>query len=325
MVESTVTCFEGPRKITLRKMNLRPAEDQVLVKIHQASICGSDKLYYSGEIPEDVKARLPLCPWGHEGGGTVVEVGSKVREFSEGDRVMSFSNGTYSEYCLFTVPYGCLPAPEGVDMETASLGEPLSCAVYAAALATRHMQLGDVVAVVGQGFAGQVIQQGLKKGGADKVIVLDLVDEKLELAKRLGADVAINPTEEDPLDVVMDLTDGRGVDLVVEASGSGEGLNTASKIVRHNGTIAIYSHYMRSFLVDMYRWHEDCLQILNTCLMHRTREEMAVDVREAFRLVEKGLFNIKPLINRRYRLSEIGEAFERELSDRCSVKTVIVP
>jgi len=325
MVESVVTCFEGPRKITLKKMNLRPAEDQVLVKIHQASICGTDKLHYSGELPEDVKTRLPLCPWGHEGGGTVVEVGSKVREFSEGDRVMSFSHGTYAEYCLFTVPYGCLPAPEWVDMEIACLGEPLSCAVYAAALTTKHIQLGDIVAVIGQGFAGQVIQQGLKRGGAEKVVVLDLVDEKLELAKKLGADVAINPAEEDPLNVIMDFTDGRGVDLVVEASGSGQGLNTASRILRHNGTIAIYSHYMKPFIVDMYRWHEDSFQILQTCLIHRTQEEMVVDVREAFRLVKKGIFNIKPLINRKYNLSEIEEAFERELSDRASVKTAITP
>ena len=324
-MQSIVTCFEGPGKISLRKMNLKPSEDQVLVKVGQASICGTDKLHYRGEISEDVRAQLPLCPWGHEGGGTVVEVGSKVREFSKGDRVMSFSNGTYAEYCLFTVPYNCLPAPEGVDMEIASLGEPLSCAVYAAALASKHVQLGDIVAVVGQGFAGQVIQQGLKKGGADKVVVLDLVKEKLRLAKSLGADVTVNPAEENTRDIIMDLTDGRGVDLVVEASGSGEGLNTASRIIRHNGTIAIYSHYMKPFMVDMYRWHEDAFQIIQTCLMHRTREEMAVDVGEAFRLVKKGLFNIKPLINRKYRLSQIEEAFEKELSDQGSVKTVIVP
>lgn len=242
MVWTRAAYFEGAGKVSLRELDLKPAENQVLVKMHQASICGTDKLYFSGEIPDEVK--LPIFPWGHEGGGAVVEVGSKVNGYSVGDRVMSFGRGTYADYCLFTMPYGCLPAPEGVDMEIACLGEPLSCAIYASRIVTRQMQVGDVVAVVGAGFAGQVIAQGAKKGGADRLIVIDPVDEKLELAKRLGADIAINARKEDPVKTVMDLTEGRGVDVVAEASGSGDGLNTASGIVRHNGTIAIYSHYI---------------------------------------------------------------------------------
>ena len=324
MVRTRAACFEGAFKVSLKELDLKLAENQVLVKIDQASICGTDKLLYRGEIPAEVK--LPIFPWGHEGGGTVVEVGSKVREFSVGDKVMSFGRaGTYADYCLFTEPYGCLPAPEGVDMDIAYLGEPLACAVYAAQVATKNMQVGDVVAVVGMGFAGQVIAQGVKKGGADKLIAIDLVDEKLELAKRLGADVAISAQKEDAGKIVMDITDGRGVDVVVEASGSGDGLNTASAIVRHNGTIAIYSHYMNPFMVNMYRWHEDCFKIVHTCLMHRTQEVMVTDVREAFRLVKKGIFNIKPLINRRYRLSQISDAFRKEMEDQSSVKTVIIP
>ncbi len=323
MVKTRAACFEGAGKVSLRELDLKPAENQVLVGIYRASICGTDKLFFRGEIPDE--AKLPIFPWGHEGGGIVVEVGSKVREFSVGDKVMSFGQGTYADYCLFTLPYSCLPAPEGVDMDIACLGEPLSCAVYAAQVATKNMQVGDVVAVVGVGFAGQVIAQGVKKGGADKLIVIDLIDEKLELAKRLGADIAINAKKENPIDVMMDLTDGRGADVVVEASGSGDGLNTASAIVRHNGTIPIYSHYMKPFMVNMHRWHEDCLNIINTCLIHRTREEVVVGVREAFRLVERGVFNIKPLISRRCRLSEIADAFTKEMEDQTSVKTVIIP
>jgi len=323
MLRTRVASFEGSGKISLKEVDLRPGENQLLVKMHQAPICGTDKLFFRGEIPDEVK--MPICPWGHEGGGTVVEVGSKVREFSIDDQVMSFGYGTYADYCLFTLPYGCLPAPEGVDMDIACLGEPLSCAVYASQVATENMQVGDIVAVVGAGFAGQVIAEGVKMGGAERLIVMDLIDEKLELAKKLGADVTINVQKEDPSDSVMDLTDGRGADLVVEASGSGDGLNTASEIVRHNGTIAIYSHYMKPFMANMHRWHGDCINVINTCLMHRTREEAVVGVREAFRLVKKGIFNIKSLISREYPLSEIAEAFRKETEDRTSVKTVIIP
>ncbi len=86
MVRSRAACFEGPRKVSLKEIELEPADNQVLVKTFQASICGTDKLFYFGEVPNEVS--LPICPWGHEGGGVVFKVGSKVREFTEGDIVI---------------------------------------------------------------------------------------------------------------------------------------------------------------------------------------------------------------------------------------------
>lgn len=323
MVKTRIASFEGKGKVILKETSIRPAPDQVLVKVQQASICGTDKLFFRGEIPAEI--HLPIFPWGHEGGGEVVAVGEKVREYAVGDQVMSFGRGTYADYCLFTVPYGCLPAPVGVPLELTCLGEPLACAVYAAQEITKQIQIGDVVAVIGAGFAGQVLAQGIKRGGASKVIVTDLIDEKLELARSLGADVIINPQTSDLEAVVTDLTDNRGVDLVAEASGSGAGLNTASTILRRNGTIAIYSHYMKPFMVNMYRWHEDAFKVIHTCLMHRTREEMVVGVREAYRLVQQGLFDITPLLTRSFSLSAISEAFDQEVQDPRSIKTIISP
>lgn len=323
MVKTRIASFEGEGQVTLKETSLTPASDQVLVKIQQASICGTDKLFFKGEIPAEI--HLPIFPWGHEGGGEVVAVGKKVREYAIGDKVMSFGRGTYSDYCLFTVPYGCLPAPPGVPLELTSLGEPLACAVYATQEVTKQIQIGDVVAVIGAGFAGQVLAQGIKRGGASKVIVTDLIDEKLKLARQLGADVTLNPETSNLEEVVNDLTDNRGVDLVAEASGSGDGLNTASGILRRNGTIAIYSHYMKPFMVNMYRWHEDAFKIIHTCLMHRTREEMVVGVHEAYRLVQQGLFDISPLLTRSFSLSALSEAFVQEIQDPRSIKTIISP
>lgn len=323
MVKTRAASFEGKGKVSLKEMLLTPAPDQVLVKIQQASICGTDKLFFKGEIPAET--HVPIFPWGHEGGGEVIEVGEKVREYAVGDKVMSFGRGTYADYCLFTVPFECLPAPSGVTMELAGLGEPLACAVYATQEITQQIQIGDIVAVIGAGFAGQVLAQGIKRGGAAKVIVTDIIDEKLQLARQLGADVTLNPRTADLEAIINDLTDNRGVDLVAEASGSGSGLNTASKILRRNGTIAIYSHYMKPFMVNMYRWHEDAFKIIHTCLMHRTREEMVVGVREAYRLVQQGLFDISPLLTRSFSLNALIEAFDQEIQDPRSVKTVITP
>ena len=331
-MKSRAACIESPGEVYLKEIDLKPGPNQVLAKVFQASICGTDKILYRGDSSVEVK--FPIFPWGHEGGGTIVEVGSKVNGFSVGDKVMSFGVGTYADYVLYDVPNitsysrpndGCLPVPEGVDMDIACLGEPLSCAVYASQIVSKNIQLGDIVVVVSAGFAGQIIAQGVKRGGAEKLIVIDVIDAKLDLAKRLGADIVINSKNESIVKAIMDITDGRGVDVVVEASGSGDGLNIASDIVRHNGTIAIYSHYMKPFMVNMYRWHEDALNIVHTCLMHRTREEAVIGVRGAFRLVKKGFFDIRPLMNRRYRLAEIKEAFDKEISDNTSVKTIIVP
>ncbi|MGD0328855.1 MAG: zinc-binding dehydrogenase [Nitrososphaeria archaeon] len=323
MVKSRAAYFEGPGKVYLKDLDLTPGPNQVLVKTFQASICGTDKIAFRGDISSEVK--LPIFPWGHEGGGTVVEVGSKVNGFSVGDKVMSFGKGTYADYVLFDMPYGCLPAPEGVDMDIACLGEPLTCAVFASQLVSKSIQVGDIVAVIGAGFAGQILAQGARKGGAEKVVVIDIVDEKLNLAKRLGANTIVNPKKENHVEDIKAISDGRGVDVVVEASGSGEGLNIASNIVRRNGTIAIYSHYMKPFTVNMYRWHEDALNIVHTCLMHRTKEEMVVGIRDAFRLIKRGIFDVRPLLNRKYKLEEIKEAFENEIVDQTSIKTLILP
>ncbi|MCX8189273.1 MAG: zinc-binding dehydrogenase [Nitrososphaeria archaeon] len=323
MVKSRVACFDGPGKVSLKEIDLEPSEEQILVKTVQASICGTDKLYYAGEVPKEVSP--PICPWGHEGGGIVVKVGSKVKEFSEGDLVMSFGPGTFSDYFLAKVPFGCIKAPEGIDLEIACLGEPLACAVHAARIATRNISVGDTAAVIGAGFAGQIILQGLRKGGADSLFVVDKIDLKLDFARKFGANITLNVEHDNVVKEVLDATDGRGVDLVVEASGSGEGLNLASEIVRHNGTIVIYSHYMKPFLANLYRWHEDALNIVHACLMHHTKEEMVVWTREAFRLVKKNIFNVKQLITRKYSLSEISEAFENEVLNRNSIKTAIIP
>ncbi len=321
MLTSRAACFDAPGKISLREKKIDSLKDnEVLVKTFQASICGTDKLHYKGELPEEI--RLPILIWGHEGGGIIEQVGAKVHEFSVGDKVMSFGLGTYSDYFILPVK-NLIRAPKEIEIEIMCLGEPLACAIYAASHV--NVTLGDVVVVIGQGFAGQVIQQGVKKAGAESVIVIDIVDGKLELAKRLGADVTINSSSEDARKTIFDLTNGRGADVVIEASGSGEGLNLASSIITHNGTIAIYSHYMKPFMVNMFRWHEDALNIIHTCLIHHSWEKTIIEVHEAFRLFKKELFNIPPLITKRFNLSEIAEAFTEEQKNNDSIKTVILP
>jgi D-arabinose 1-dehydrogenase-like Zn-dependent alcohol dehydrogenase len=204
-MKTRATQLKAPGKIVLAERELTVGSEEVLVKGHLSGICGSDKAMYRGDIPE--KITLPL--WiGHESGGTVVEVGAKVREYRPGDKVMVFNwCNTLADY--YKVPVsGLQPVPDGLEMDLASLGEPISCAMYSAL--TCGAQLGDVVVVYGMGFAGGIIAQAVKRMGAHKVVAVDVAENKLDIARRLGSDVVVNAKAQDPVQAVRELTKGRG-------------------------------------------------------------------------------------------------------------------
>ncbi len=225
MVKTRVGCLEAERKISLREREITVKDDGVLVKVHKSYICGSELHYFRGHYPPFVS--LPIFP-GHEGAGTIVEVGSKVLEYSVGDEVIVYSDvlilpsgadSLFSDYARS--PTRCLQrVPEGIDLDMGGLAEPLSAAVHA--IYNSGVKLGDTCIILGLGFQGQVILQGVKKSGAVQVIGVDVVKSKLELAEKNGADVVVNAAEEDPVKRVLDITRGRGADVMVEAVGVGK-------------------------------------------------------------------------------------------------------
>jgi len=328
--------------------------NQVLVKTHQASVCGSERYFYRGirvrpqdeaRGQRDASTRYEesrgtgsahlLGPLGHEGGGTIVEVGSAVKEYlgggkvSVGDRVGSLVYPTYTDYWVADVA-DVQPIPEGVSFEVGCLYEALACAAWAA----RHMgvKLGDRVAVNGAGFAGNVLLQGAIKSGASMVISIDVVEEKLKVARRLGAQVTINAGEEDPVERVNDLTHGEGVDVAVDAvGGTGIGLVQALGMVAHNGTLALYGdNYTPVKEFCFHRFHEDGLRVRGLNAMHFTKLQSVENAREAYRAVQRGVFDIDLILKHsdRYSLDEIADVFAKEaesLDTQRSLKTLIIP
>jgi len=302
-------------------------DQEVKIKVKRVGICGSDKNFYRGILPPktaefryDPKFPFPL---GHESGGTVVEVGSKVSDFKVGDKVIAFGwNNNYAEYFV-SKPWQLQPVPEGLDMDIASLGEPIGCAMYSGL--NSEVQLGDFVVVMGGGFAGQIIAQCAKKKGADKVVVVDVLDGKLEIAKNLGADYVINSTEEDPVKIVMELTKGVGADVVVEAAGSEDAINAGSELIKHNGKFVFYSWVTQPVTLNISRWHDDGLKFINTCLVHHTWRERYVWVPETLRPVVQGTVDIKSLITHEFKLDQIKEAFELADKDDTAIKIVLRP
>jgi threonine dehydrogenase-like Zn-dependent dehydrogenase len=356
MLETRVVNLVEPGRIAIETImlpELKPT--QVLVKTAQASICGSDRYFFRGITvrPEDEakggpgtqlgaprsdggeRHAYPLGPWGHEGGGTIVERGSAVEEYlgggkvSVGDRVGSLIYPTYTDYWVVDIGH-VQPIPDTVSFEVGCLYEALGCAAWAAI----HMgvKLGDVVAINGVGFAGNIMLQGAIKAGASKVIAVDVVGSKLDVAKKLGADHLINPNISDPIEAVNDLTQGAGVDVAIEAiGGTGIGIVQALGMVRHNGIIGIYGdNYIPVKEFCFNRFHEDGLEIRNLNAVHYTRLKSVENMREAYRAVERGVFNMDIIFENSvsYKLEEIEEVFKNEtdkIDQQSSLKTLIVP
>ncbi|RME99545.1 MAG: hypothetical protein D6768_14875 [Chloroflexi bacterium] len=356
MPETRVVYISEPGTLTLETVTLPDLKPtQVLVKTYQASVCGSERYFYRGinVRPQD-EARggpgtqlgaarsdglpehaYPMGPLGHEGGGTIVAMGSAVGEYlgggtvNIGDRVGSLIYPTFSDYWVADVNL-VQPIPDGVSFEVGCLYEPLGCAVWAAL----HMgvKLGDTVAVAGVGFAGNILLQGALKSGASKVIAIDAVQSKLDIARQLGAHHVINTNHADPVAVVNELTRGEGVDVAVEAmGGDGTGIKLALDMVRHNGIMALYGdNYAPVKDFCFHRFHEDGLEIRNLNAVHYTKLRSVEHMRQAFRAVQRGVFNLDIIFENsvRHSLADIPAVFAAEsasLNTQNSLKTLIIP
>lgn len=235
-------------------------DDEVLVRVRAAGICGSELHAYEG-ISE---RRKPPLVMGHEFAGEVADIGKQVEGFKKGDRVVIepitrcgiceqclrgrgnvcrnvkllglHVNGAFAEY-VPAPARNSYKIPDNVSYEEASTSEPLAVAVHAANRAP--VKLGDTVVIIGAGIIGLNTLQVAKLAGAGKVFVTDVVDYRLDFAKKLGADVVINSKIEDPVKRVMELTGTKGVDVALEAVGIQATVQQAMSMVGIGGKIIV--------------------------------------------------------------------------------------
>jgi D-arabinose 1-dehydrogenase-like Zn-dependent alcohol dehydrogenase len=251
--------FYGPKEALkiedVRRPEITPW--QVLVRIRTCGICSGDVQRLAGLI----KVKTPII-LGHEPAGTIVEVGSEVKEFHEGEDVIMFATGCgecyyckigkdnvcdkiaqgfglgrdggYAEYAV-AYPRELLRLPEGLPFEAGSV---LTASTGTVFHATRLAQVspGDTAVIYGTGCLGTQALQLLKIMGA-RVIAVDIVEEKLDMASALGADEVINAREKDPVREVKRLTEGRGADVAFEIVGLPETMLQAIDSVRRGGKI----------------------------------------------------------------------------------------
>ncbi|MFP4482177.1 MAG: zinc-dependent alcohol dehydrogenase [Thermovirgaceae bacterium] len=327
-MKTRAALVDQPGRISIVEKEISCAPDEVMVKNTAIGICGSDKNIFCGKMPPSTtEFRHPPTypfPLGHESGGEIVEIGRRVNNFNIGDRVISFGwNNNFADY--FTAKEWQLqPAPESFNERETALGEPTACAVFSAMNA--GIRLGDVVTVIGCGFAGQVIVQCAKKMGASMVIAVDPSDAKRKVAKRFGADVVLHP-EDDICSASGKVSSEAGSDVVVECAGSESSMNLASEIVARNGRIVLYSWITEPVRLNISRWHDDGISIVTTCLVHHTWHERYVWAQKALRPVEQKILDIMPYIEVEFRLDEIQRAFEHACSgkEEAPIKTLILP
>lgn len=313
--------------IELIERELVCGDDDIIVKNHIMGICGTDKNFYRGILPKKTAEfrQDPEFPFmlGHESGGVVVEVGSKVTEYAVGDKVIAFGwNNNFADY-FKAKAFQLQPVPHDMDMDLAALGEPIACAMYSGM--NSGVQLGDTVVVMGAGFAGQIIAQCAKLKGAYRVIVVDVLEGKLNLALKLGSDIAINASKEDTVARVLELTNGIGADVVVECAGTAESFNAASELIKHNGKFVFYSWVTQPVTLNISRWHDDGLEFINTCLVHHTWQERYVWTPDTLRPVAQGLIDIKSLITDEFKLEDIKEGFRLADEDDTAIKIIFRP
>jgi len=299
--------------------------DEVLVRVKSAGICGSDAHAFEGKS----KRRVPPLVLGHEFSGVVADIGTGVLGFQNGDRVvvepiMSCGTcepcrngrtnicmqirfiglhipGAFAEY--IAVPArNCYKLPDNVSFDDAALVEPLSVATHATNMTPT--KVGDNLLIIGSGVIGLMILQVARQRVGGKVFVTDLIDYKLDLARKLGADATIHSGRDDLSNRVKELTRGKGADAVIEAVGIQETLQQALNAVKKGGAVTITGLLQQIMQVDIMKVVTSEITIRGDYCYTSAEFKASLD------LLATGTMKLKPLVTHSFPLRSIADAVD---------------
>ncbi|MEM2885913.1 MAG: zinc-binding dehydrogenase [Thermoproteota archaeon] len=194
--------------------------------------------------------------------------------------------------------------PDDVEDFAPWISEPLACAVNG--IRGSGIQIGDGVCIIGCGYMGLLLIQAMPRN-VGNLVALDIRDERLALARKFGADFALNPARADAVEEVRNLLGGEA-DVVIEASGARGTLELATDLARPGGKVAIFGRHVADEVVPTEKWHGKGLRLLNTAPAFSP--DFNRDFRDAVRLLEKGVFDQKPLITHRFPNEDAEKAFK---------------
>lgn len=317
IMKRRVALLSGKGKIELIEEDVPSlSKEDVLIKVRACGICSGD-IY--GFLGYPVWFNLP-SPLGHEPSGEVVETGANVSKVSKGDHVTALGGPGYSDFIVVNEKY-VEKVPSDLPFEY-TIGEPLACVVNIVRLLSP--KIGDNVAVIGTGFMGLLLIQALSHLSLSNLVGVDVSNERLKLAKHYGANIVLNPKEEDIIKEVFSITEGIGCDIVIEITGNPAGVDIATKIVKKKGKLGIASYHPNLVSVNLREWDAKGLEVMMT--NPNRAEDMAKNLKIATRMLSKNIFNLEKLITHKWKLNEIQKAFEYASSKPSDyIKGVIVP
>lgn len=314
-------------------------DDEVLIKVKAAAICGTDILIYKGgdSINAFVK-QFPFIP-GHECAGVVESVGRNVRNLKVGDHVSTETHVPCGKcfQCTNGMPHicanlelfghtmnGCFaeytkaPAasvrriPDVLSFEQGAMLEPMGVALRAPLSGN---VAGEAVVVSGCGPIGLFIVGLSKYLGASKIIATDVNPKRLAIARAMGATHLINVAGTDEINVILSLTDGIGVAVIMEASGSGEAFNHSFKYLRKGGTLILIGNAKGEITISNPL--KDLMHKEITIRAFHGRE-MYSTWQKAESILTSGRFDISPIITHVLKLSEYEQGFQACLKGEAS-------
>ncbi len=315
----------------------KPGPGEIVVKMTMATVCGSD-MHFLDEFSNDMLAfAFPGCVgpngllMGHEAAGVVHEVGDGITRFKPGDRIIGSCMpgcgkchecmrvdisactgggrvmfGCQSEY--YVIPFAEVNAtkvPDGVSDEHAVLATDIMSTGFGA-IERANAGIGDSVAIFAQGPVGLCATAGARARGCGLIIAVDSLPERLEMAKRFGANVTINPKEKDPVGEIIALTGG-GVDVAVEAVGTQATFEACARAVRKGGTISSVGVYGLTPMLSMPTINPSFLhrQIVTTlCPSGHDRLEHLLSI------LQHGNVDLSALYTHRMKIDDLPRAYD---------------
>ena len=317
--------WEGPYKMKLTEVEKpKPRVGELLIKTKSVGVCGSDLEVYKGGFAHSV----PPLILGHEACGVVEEVTESVENIQVGERVvvdpgifcgkcefcrkgsywqcdhrdilgMQKHNGAYAEY--FVMPHlSCYSIPADMDWDEAALIDILADPLHA--MNMMPLQIGETVAVFGPGPGGICFVQLAKIAGASMVILIGTREERLALGRKLGADITININKKDVIDEIIRITNKRGVDVGIEASGSIQALANTLRVTRKQGRVMVFGIYSENASLDMQDMHRRELTIFGS-------SGCPWSMPTAINLIANKKVEVKPMITHRVDLEGLENLF----------------
>ncbi len=337
-----VAVYYNNNDVRLEEMPIPQISDnELLVKTIASGICGSDVM----EWYRIKKAPLVL---GHEIAGEIVEVGSDVQSFKAGDRVFvshhvpcnscrycqsdrhtvcetlrstNFDPGGFAEYVRIpqiNVQTGTFKLPDEMSFEEGAFIEPVACVVRGQLKA--GVSQGQTVLVIGSGISGILHIQLARANGAERIIATDIDENRLELAKRFGADETFHASE-DISARLMEINNGYLADTVIICAGSSQAIAQGLQCIDCGGTILFFAPLTPedSFPIPVYDLWRDNITLTNSYAGG------PADITEAIELIRTRKINVLDMITHRLGLAEARRGFQLVANAQDSLKVIIEP